>query len=369
MGSARRRLGSRLGQALVVVVLGGLVVAALAACGGFSGGEEPGSATVASPASEPAEQPGEEGVAPAEGSAPPAEEPAVPPAETVDPEQLEAEAWEHAKAAGTVASYKTYLSSYPDGRFARKAEKRIASLRRDDSVFLAAERRGTLEAYETFLEQFPGHLRQAEARAALRTIRVDLRGRDVYALLDEGKIELEVRGSDITSVSVKVRRLTKHEVRVRIPAGTLFAAGSSSVQDMISLAGESTLLESKRWRSLELEAACADISAAIPGEQDRFAVTRASGELQRLARRLRSEQDVGVRQAAVWIVSDDADFFDLGTLIYTSGARVIGTDEAARAMKLVAEAGIDITSKDIWRDRQGIASGLVSGPLKKWLLQ
>jgi hypothetical protein len=191
----------------------------------------------------------------------------------------------------------------------------------------------------------------------------------VLELLAEGKIAVEAGGSGITTVTVRVKRLAKHELRVLVPAGTLFAASNSSVQDMLALAPADVALPRKNWVDITLEAACADISAAIPGEQDSFTVADASAELRRLARRLRSEADVNVRQAAVWIVSDNANFYDLGILVYAGAGRAIGNEEAARAMQLVDEAGIDIETKAIWLDRQGIASGLPKGPLKSWLLQ
>ncbi len=287
--------------------------------------------------------------------------------ESVDPEEAEAAAWQEAQAEETVASYLVYLSGYPDGRFARKAKRRIAALRKDAAPFLVAEKRGTQRAYERFLEEYPGHAREADARAALKVIRADGRGKDVTALLAEGKIELEVRGSDITSVTVKLRRTVKHAVRVRIPAGTMFSAGSVSVQDMLALEAGSVDLDSARWTSLSLAAACADLDAAIPGRSDTFTVGEAPAALERLARRLRSEGDTAVRQAAVWIVTDDANFWSLGTLIYATGARVIGPEEAAAAMKLVDESGLDITTRTIWYDRDGILDGLPKGPLKTWL--
>ncbi|MCP4708975.1 MAG: hypothetical protein GY869_10145 [Planctomycetes bacterium] len=80
-----------------------------------------------------------------------------------------------------------------------------------------------------------------------------------------------------------------------------------------------------------------------------------------------------VRQAAVWIVTDNADYSDLGILVSRSqfqvfgGTRKINEYEAARAMKICDEAGINITGKSIWMDRKQILSGLKDGDLKKWL--
>jgi hypothetical protein len=74
------------------------------------------------------------------------------------------------------------------------------------------------------------------------------------------------------------------------------------------------------------------------------------------------------RQAAVWIVTDNADYDDLGVLVPPGGgSRVIGETEAARAMQLCEEAGIPMARKAIWQDRPQILRGLAEGDLKKWL--
>jgi len=80
-----------------------------------------------------------------------------------------------------------------------------------------------------------------------------------------------------------------------------------------------------------------------------------------------------VRQAAVWIVTDNASYGGLGILVSRSqfqmfgGTRQINEYESARAMKICDEAGIDVKRKAIWRDRQRILSGLKDEKLKKWL--
>ena len=89
----------------------------------------------------------------------------------------------------------------------------------------------------------------------------------------------------------------------------------------------------------------------------------------------RAEVDSAVEQAAVWIVTDDADYDDLGSLVETfgpvalpgMGSRVIREAQTARAMKILDEAGIDITGKAIWRDRERILSKLEDAGLRQWL--
>jgi hypothetical protein len=82
--------------------------------------------------------------------------------------------------------------------------------------------------------------------------------------------------------------------------------------------------------------------------------------------------DREVRQAAVWIVTDNADYYDLGILVVSQfgfgGSRVIREPEAAAAMRLCDRAGINLRRKAIWRDRERILSGLDEQPeLKEWM--
>jgi hypothetical protein len=81
-----------------------------------------------------------------------------------------------------------------------------------------------------------------------------------------------------------------------------------------------------------------------------------------------------VRQAAVWIVTDDADYGDLGVLVRRSqwsgpfgGTRQIREPEVARAMRTCEMAGVDVRQKAIWKDRSIILQGLPDGELKDWL--
>jgi hypothetical protein len=82
----------------------------------------------------------------------------------------------------------------------------------------------------------------------------------------------------------------------------------------------------------------------------------------------KAKADMPTRQAAVWIATDDADYDDLGILVsFPGNARVIGSEAAARAMKIYSDAGMDITKKSIWSDRNTILNNLSNGTLTTWL--
>lgn len=216
-----------------------------------------------------------------------------------------------------------------------------------------------------FLRDFPGHRRTAAARAAL----ADMDGRDIVDLIREGKIEVQPSGSGIQSVTLRIRRLVPYPLTVRVPAGTLFVAGNSSSQNMVATARSELRLTSTDWMSVSVAAACANRPRNIPGSRDAFTIQR-TPEPADLARLLPVLDQAGasfaVKQAAVWVVTDDPSYSALGVLV-RGRARVIREADAARAMQLYEQAGLDITTRAIWRDRQSILRGLPDGALKTWL--
>ena len=68
-------------------------------------------------------------------------------------------------------------------------------------------------------------------------------------------------------------------------------------------------------------------------------------------------------QAAVWIITDNADYNELGTLVsggqdlfgtmldIPPGGRILSPKSIAVAMLLLEKCGIDVESKRIWKDR------------------
>jgi hypothetical protein len=272
--------------------------------------------------------------------------------------RLEELLWRQVAEERTAAAFDRYLRAHPQGRFAAQAQQMRAAALADDAPFDTARQRGEREAWETFLADFPGHAREAEARALL----ADLQGRDLFALLAEGKVEARAHGAGIESVVLELRRKVPHAVTVQVPVGTFFASRSDYAQSMVTLGPSVATLHGDDWQTVDVSVACADLPLDVPGEEDDFTIRRSPSqrELQRLAPVL-AEAGVGfaVRQAAVWIVSDDATYDDLGALVQTSaftpfggGTRMINAAEATRALQLLVEAGVGVKDKSIWWDRE-----------------
>ncbi|MBE9572728.1 MAG: hypothetical protein IMF11_19045 [Proteobacteria bacterium] len=288
-------------------------------------------------------------------------------------DNIESLHWQEATAANTIRGYRDYSSTHPHGRHVREAETKAADLRTDDAPFDKALKTGTAASLRQFLEEFPGHQKEPDAQQAIKDI---TEGRDIVDLLREKKIEIETQGSGIQSVGVRMRKLMSYPITVRVPVGSYFVSSRQSAQNMVTTAESKIRLTGDDWRRVSVSAACANRPRDIPGSGDTFTVQR-SPHQQELARLMpvlnKARVDYKTRQAAVWIVTDNASYSDLGILVSRpafqpfGGIRTIRETETARAMKICDEAGIDVTRKRIWSDRQHILQGLKDGELKKWL--
>ncbi len=288
-------------------------------------------------------------------------------------DNIESLRWQEATAANTIRSYRNYGSAHPQGRYAQVSQTKAFALRTDDAPFDAALKTGTEASFKQFLENFPGHQKEPDAQQAIKDI---TEGRDIVDLIKEKKIEIETQGSGIKSVGVRLRKLVPYPITVRVPVGSYFVSSSQSAQNMVTTAEIKVRLTGENWRRVSVSAACANRPRDIPGSGDTFTVQRSphQAELERLMPVLdKARVPYAVRQAAVWIVTDNADYGDLGILVSRSqfqmfgGTRQIREYESARAMKICDEAGIDIKRRAIWRDRQRILSGLKDEDLKRWL--
>ncbi|MDD5705060.1 MAG: hypothetical protein PHR35_03985 [Kiritimatiellae bacterium] len=200
-------------------------------------------------------------------------------------------------------------------------------------------------------------------------------GADIVSLIAGGQVEVRANGRAIDTVTVAVRRLTADALAVSVPVGSFFVSSRASAQNMVATSASSITLLDDDWHDLSVAVACANRPLAIPGANDSFTIVRSphQAELELLMPVLeRAQADYGTRQAAVWIVTDDATYAELGTLVTSSTysptqRRVIGAKEAARALQLCAEAGIDIDCKRIGSDKPVLLQDLGDSDLATWL--
>jgi hypothetical protein len=274
----------------------------------------------------------------------------------------------------TIKALRAYLHENPRGRFAAQVPVRESDLRADETPYLASIREGTEIAIKEFLIEYPGHAKEEDAKRILNDLSV---GRDIVDLLNEKSIEVHTRGSGIQSVGIRVRKLVSYPVTIRVPVGSYFVSANSSSQNMVTTAEARITLTTDSWRVVSPPAACANMGKEIPSNQEILTLRRSSPQkdLDTLMPFLeRAGVDSNTCQAAVWIVTDNAGYKDLGSLVVVPpgqlailGARSIGPTEVARAMQICEDAGIHLERKRIWGDRQQILKYLGEGALKRWL--
>lgn len=197
---------------------------------------------------------------------------------------------------------------------------------------------------------------------------------NIVDLVQQKTIEVTSSGDGIESVTVRIHRLVPERVSVQIPVGTYFVSAEASAQNMITTKATTVLVSDDEWQEVSTSVACTNRPKDAPDSSDSFTVERAPNQ-QELASLMPVLDAAGVtyavRQAAVWIVTDNADYSDLGELIESTngfdGSRVINEPEAAQAMMLCDRAGIDITHKAIWADRNEILANVTDPEVKAWL--
>lgn len=191
-------------------------------------------------------------------------------------------------------------------------------------------------------------------------------------LVEAGQIEVRSAGQSIDQLQLELRSQINADVVVEIPAGTFFLARSGGVQNMVVRHTRSVYLTDNAWVSTLLEAACASIHLDVPGAEHAFRILAQPNEadIAQLMPVLDATQPpYAVEQAAIWIVSDDANYDDLGTLVggWITMSRLIHENETVRAMQLLDQAGIDLTLYRIWRDRNRLLEGVTEPTLREWL--
>lgn len=215
---------------------------------------------------------------------------------------------------------------------------------------------------------------------------------NIFNLIRDGKLLVQVRSGlnqgDYASAYAHLRKTVPWRLDVLIPAGICYVSQNKTVSDMIGTRDEVVALkDADGLGSCTILTAYTNMRKRIPARNETvpFALGGPSEnpELMKLAVILGATgRDVSyaTRQAAVWIVTDNANGHDFQNLILkttrydaasrgniTESSRMIFDHDAAGAMRLCATSGIDIKTKRIWRDRHAIHAGLEPGELKNWL--
>lgn len=211
----------------------------------------------------------------------------------------------------------------------------------------------------------------------------------IYNLTAYDLLDVVAQGDTYKTARITMTRTIDEEIHVVIPAGTFLAARLTGVQDMVVTHTVEIDLTDNEPVEVIVRTASLESQASIPVSVNRFAVfDRFSSPLTNLMAVVGdSDLEFDTIQAAVWIVTDNCDWEEMGFLRevdgeiigYTrevededdedkdEGVRLIDEEDIIRAMIQVENAGIDIRRKHIWMDHVAILENLPSGDLLEWL--
>jgi hypothetical protein len=267
--------------------------------------------------------------------------------------------WLKVKRHPTIKDINLYIQAFPESEFLTEAQKTKQELLNDEKYYEMALKAGSYEALQKFLEDFPGHKRSKDAAIAMKF----LQGTNITTLIQKGLIEVSVIGSGIRKVKATIQNKLNAPICVLVPPGTFFVSHNSNVQNMFTIYSERFIVPPGQTVTKDIYVTCANKSKNIPYSQDTFSIraTPPNSELAMLAKVLHKNIDNDAAQAAVWIITDNANYEELGTL--RSGAsfgpgfggyRAISEKEVREALALLKKAGINYQNKAIWKDRAKI---------------
>jgi len=148
-------------------------------------------------------------------------------------------------------------------------------------------------------------------------------------------------GSGIESSHIKIENVTDMQLHLIIPEGTFLRAHSSNYQSMVLTGPKDVVLDAGKTYEGNVNTACMNISRSVPDGDVTFGLSqRPENHLLTKLIRLLNEGDYtySVKQAAVWIVTDGADYDDMGILHNQFYQRIIDLEDYQKAVSIVNEA-------------------------------
>lgn len=281
---------------------------------------------------------------------------------TVEPASvspIEDSTWADARTNGTIRSMNVYLEAFPSGVYAAEAFRQRDELRNNSTPFDIAVRTGRADALETFLIEYPGHQNESDALAEIRALREqEIRSMDTLARNKE--VHLDISGSQsVTRISLTITSRMERSVSFTLPVGTIFRPVNTQHHDVITLMAIQSLNqtlepgETLRFTLPVVLLGTRGIGATYTQLEIRGDQPPDTNGLLRLLPVFKSASpELEAAQAAVWIVTEDANYRQLGVLVDTkNNTRVIGPAETREAIELLRSAGFTVENRPIWNDR------------------
>jgi len=94
-------------------------------------------------------------------------------AEKLRKEYVEDDLWYNSDKDGTIPSYRKYLSAYPKGKYAAKAQQEINRIQAIESAWTEAKKKNTIKAYQLFVDEYHYFSYKKEAKRHIAAIEQD----------------------------------------------------------------------------------------------------------------------------------------------------------------------------------------------------
>ncbi len=229
------------------------------------------------------------------------------------------------------------------------------------------EHRDTVAAYQGYVERYPSgrYVDQAQLR---------VRGKDFQELWTGEKIELVASSLNNREIIIRVQRKSMRPLTVSIPAGTSFVSDEDSQPSLVSIEDSAIRLSTSRWYSIAVPVVCLSTDCPKLGVDNRFTIhPNLSSPIDSglIGAINRSDLPYSTKQAVVWIATEDPGYSKLSStaLLKENGSSHVGQIDqhaALVAMRIYDSAGLDITQKNIWRDRYRLISNDKDLDLTQW---
>ena len=200
---------------------------------------------------------------------------------------------------------------------------------------------------------------------------------DLFDAIDAGLVEVEAHGAGAEAVTLRIRRTGDDPIVVTSPVAAYFDAENGS--DMIARRDGWVVLGDDGWREWTLRAVGRQHDLEPPGAGEVLAVRPPSTAP--VIENLLLEIQAGtytvsnsptlypprtpvMEQAAIWIADGDADYASMAPHI--AGPMLPAQYAAGFALVFVDRAGIDVTRRRVWADREQVFGRLRDQGLNFW---
>ena len=295
--------------------------------------------------------------------------------------------WNEASKTNTILSYKHYIDNQPKGRYIGQANEQITILRNDDNIYYKHFWGGDIYSINNFIINYPDHVRIDEAKSNLIKIRD---GENIVDLIDSDRIKVTINHITIKKVHLEMYKLDQVEIptTVKIPIGTLFESKNRKITNLLVTKEYNIKLISDQIVITPLNIASTDIEKYLPDSDSKYEIVnhQLEGNLKKIIEILNIEEvRYTVFQAAIWIVQNDAQYTQLGKLVWVDqlypimspiskfdalnkAKRAIEGDEVAEVLFYCDKLGMDVSKFKIWNDYNLMFKTITNSKLKNWLI-